>query len=337
MTSERLEPHGRQDSADPGLEAGLDRATFIRRAGAAGAALAAIAAGGPLAGSALGSSRARADRPLVPRHRIGIGLEEYAFSQQPPADVYAKLGEIRDIGYRATELIEFNGFAGGVERARQVRRLLQRAGVRAVGNFHLTYATPQNLRNALDTFVEEDRAAGMINMGMVAAEHDPEWQTEERYRELARDFNRWGAITKRAGMKFYLHDEAWVFDRDPVTGKVLFDVWIEETDPELVFFCFDVMWPAYRGLDPVDYLRRLERDDRITHFHIKDWNGQQAAPGAATSSTQTDVGAGVIDFPRFFRAIERPEKYWYIVEREASPDPTQTAQRSYDYLAGLTA
>ena len=194
--------------------------------------------------------------------------------------MYAKLGEIHDIGYRATELIEFNGFAGGIDRAKEVRRLLRDAGIRGVGNFHLTYATPQNLRNAAATFAQEDRAAGMLGLGMVAAEHDPEWQTEARYRELARDFNTWGRIAKKAGLRFYLHDEAWVFDRDPVTGKVLFDVWIEETDPDLVWFCLDVMWPAYRGLDPVDYLRRLERHDRITHFHIKDWNGQQAAPGA---------------------------------------------------------
>lgn len=104
-----------------------------------------------------------------------------------------------------------------------------------------------------------------------------------------------------------------------------------------MWFAFDVMWPAYRGLDPVDYVRRLERHHRITHFHIKDWNGQQAAPGAPTSSTQTDVGDGVIDWRRLFQAIRHPERYWYIVEREASPDPTATARNSYEFLAGLRA
>lgn len=336
MTSDHSQPQGESSEIEePARETGMDRRTFVKRAGAAGVALAAVAAAGPLASTALGSAAAK-PKLLVPRKRIGIGLEEYAFSQQAPADVYSKLDEIRNIGYRATELIEFNGFPGGVDGAKDVRHLLQETNLRAVGNFHLTYATPQNIRNALDTFVAEDKAAGMINFGMVAAEHDPTWQTEEKYKELAHDFNAWGAITKKAGMKFYVHDEAWVFDRDPTTGKVLYDVWIEETDPDLVFFCLDVMWVAYRGLDPVDYLQRLEKDDRLTHFHIKDWNGQQAAPGAPTSSTQTDVGQGVIDFKRFFKAIQKPKKYWYIVEREASPNPTLTAQNSYNYLANLT-
>jgi sugar phosphate isomerase/epimerase len=93
---------------------------------------------------------------------------------------------------------------------------------------------------------------------------------------------------------------------------------------------------AYRGFDPVDYPHRLEKDDRLTHFHMKDWSGQQPGPGQSRLDVTRDVGQGVIDFQRFFRAIQKPEKYWYIVEREASPDPTQTAQNSYNYLANLT-
>jgi sugar phosphate isomerase/epimerase len=275
----------------------------------------------------------------VPRHRLAIGLEVYAFSQQPPADVYSKLDEISEIGYRGIELIEFGGF-GSVERAREVRRLLQRANLRGVGNFHLTYATPLNIRNALDTLVEEDKAAGMINFGMVAAENTPEFQTVDAYKRLAEDFNRWGEVTKKAGMRFYVHNEAWVHDRDPANGKVLYDVWIEETDPELVYFCLDTMWVEYTrhatGMDTVHYIEQLEKGDRLVEFHIKDWNGQQAAPGQPPSTTQTDPGQGVIDFQRIFRAIRKPNKYWYIVEREGSPDPSQTARNAYGYLSTLT-
>ena len=331
MPSNDLSSEDNEAIAAPG--AAIDRRTFVQRAGAAGVALAAAAATGRFAAAA----QAHQPKLLVPRHRIGIGLEEYAFSKQPPADVYTKLDEIRSIGYRATELIEFNGFPGGVDRAKDVRGLLQKAGLHGVGNFHLTYATPNNIRNALDTFVEQDKAAGMINFGMVAAEHDASWQTEEKYKELARDFNTWGAITKKAGMKFYLHNEDWVYDRDPRTGKVLYDVWIEETDPDLVFFCLDVFMVAYRGFDPVDYVQRLEKDDRLTHFHMKDWSGHLPAPGQSRSDVTRDVGQGVIDFQRIFKAIKKPEEYWYIVEREASPDPSQTARNSYEYLANLAA
>jgi sugar phosphate isomerase/epimerase len=332
-----IEREPRRDEPDEGVEpkAGIDRRTFLRRAGAAGAALAAVAAGGSL------PTAVAAPKPklLVPRHRLGIGLEEYAFSQAPPTDVYSKLDEIAGIGYRAVELIEFNGFPS-VERAREVRHFLQDANLRGVGNFHLTFATPRNIRNSLDAFVEEDKAAGMINLGMVAAENTPAFQNEAAYRQMAEDFNRWGAITKKAGMLFYVHNERWVYDRDPTTGKVLFDVWIEETDPDLVFFCLDMMWieftSAATGVDTVHYIELLEQDDRIVEFHVKDWNGQQPAPGLPPSTTQTDVGAGVIDFQRIFQAITKPEKYWYIVEREGSPDPTNTAQVSYDYLSTLT-
>ena len=91
-------------------------------------------------------------------------------------------------------------------------------------------------------------------VGMVAAEHTEEWQREEGYKRQASDFNKWGAIAKENGMRFYLHNEQWVFDRDPATGKILFDVWIEETDPDSLFFVLDLMQVAYRGLDPVAHL-----------------------------------------------------------------------------------
>lgn len=329
---------GGSQAENDGERKAIGRRNFVKGAGAVGVVLSAMAAAGAFPSTAAAAAETPKQQLLVPRHRIGIGLEEFAFSNQPPADIYSKLAEIKSIGYSATELIEFGGFTGGVTRAKEVRRLLQESGLHGVGNFHGTY-TPgggPNLRDSLHTFIKEDRAAGMINLGCVGWEHDPTWQNEAKYRELARDFNTWGKATKNAGMKFYVHDEAFVFDRDPTTGKILYDVLIEETDPDLVFFCLDVFAVAYRGLDPVDYVRKLERHDRLVHFHIKDWNGQQAAPGASPASTQTDVGQGVIDFVRFFKAIQKPEKYWYIVERELSDDPSLTAQNSYSYLAGLT-
>jgi sugar phosphate isomerase/epimerase len=266
VTENRKQSLSEPSQAEPAEGAGIDRRTFIKRAGAAGVAFAAAATAGSVAPTALGRALNRRSKPLVPRHRIGIGTEVYAFSLQPPADVYTKLDEIRQIGYRAVELIEFNGFPGGISRAREVRRLLQKAGLRGVGNFHLTYATPNNIRNALEMLTAEDKAAGMIDFGMVAAEHDPSWQNEAKYRELAQDFNTWGEITRKAGLRFYVHNEDWVHDRDPTTGKHLYDIWIEETDPDLVFFNLDTFQLAYRGFDPVEYVERLEADDRITHF-----------------------------------------------------------------------
>jgi sugar phosphate isomerase/epimerase len=98
----------------------------------------------------------------------------------------------------------------------------------------------------------------------------------------------------------------------------------------------DTFQLAYRGFDPVEYVERLEADDRITHFHMKDWSGVGPGPGVDRSAQTRDLGEGVIDFRRIMKAIRKPQKYWYIVEREASPDPTVSAQTSYNYLANLT-
>ena len=311
-------------------QSSIDRRELFRRAGAVGAAAAASAVAGPLAPTAFGAGPAQEPsstnegKYLVPRHRIGCGMVSYGFVSN-----YSILDEIRDIGYRATELIQFTGFPGGVTRAREVRHLLQEANLVGVGNMHYLGFGGPDVANSLDRFIAEDKAAGMRNFGFVAHRTTPATQTEAYYRELAHKFNEWGAATKKAGMRFYVHNESWVFDRDPTTGKVLYDVWIEETDPDLVYFNVDTAWMSASGLDLVEYVEKLERDDRITHFHIKEWNGTPQV----TPSPQ--LGTGVIDWPRFFKALKKPEKYWYILESEGQSDPKASALAAYDYLATL--
>ena len=90
---------------------------------------------------------------------------------------YSILDEIRDIGYRATELIQFTGFPGGVTRAREVRHLLQEANLVGVGNMHYLGFGGPDVANSLDRFIAEDKAAGMRNFGFVAHRTTPATQT----------------------------------------------------------------------------------------------------------------------------------------------------------------
>jgi len=86
---------------------------------------------------------------------------------------------------------------------------------------------------------------------------------------------------------------------------------------------------------PLAYIKRMP--ERIVGFHVKDWNGKQAPSGTSDATTQTDLGEGVIDFHRIFSALEQPERYWFTVEREGSPDPNETMRKAYAYLANLHA
>ena len=324
-----------QDQHDgPAATPGIGRRELLRRAGLAGAVAAATTVS-PLSASAAASNRdswrnpGRGGRYLVPRSRIAMGMVTYSFATSPPSPIYSVLDEIRDIGYRGVELFELRGFTGGITRAQEVKQLLADANLHGVGNMHYYGFGGSDWGNSLDRFIAEDKAAGMEHMAFVAHRTTPETQTEAYYKELAAKFNVWGAAVKRAGMKFTVHNEQWVFDRDPVTGKLLYDVWIEETDPELVFFTIDTAWFSFRGIDLIKYVRRLDKDDRITQFHIKEYDG------SANVTPSPPVGSGVIDWKKLFLTIKDPEKYWYILESERQTDPKASAMQAYDFLATL--
>ena len=319
------------------VDGGIARRELLRRAGLVGASVAAGAAAGPLAAPAFGDSAKKGSylhpgkggRYLVPRNRIAMGMVTYSFATSPPPNIYSVLDEIRDIGYRGVELFELRGFTGGIARAQQVRQLLADAGLHGISNMHYYGFGGSDYGNSLDRFIAEDKAAGMENIAFVAHRTTPETQTEAYYKELAAKFNVWGAAAKQAGMKFTVHNEQWVFDRDPTTGKVLYDVWIEETDPDLVYFTIDTAWFSFRGMDLIKYVKRLDKDDRITQFHIKEYDG------SANVTPSPPVGSGVINWKKLFLTIKDPDKYWYILESERQTDPKASAMQAYDFLATL--
>ena len=83
-----------------------------------------------------------------------------------------------------------------------------------------------------------------------------------------------------------------------------------------------------RHRDPVHLLAYA--GERIRQFHVKDlkYNG--------TTPTFADVGTGVIDFARIFKAAGNPREHEYIVERDdAGTAALQTAKAGFDYLSKL--
>ena len=130
-------------------------------------------------------------------------------------------------------------------------------------------------------------------------------------------------------MRFYVHNESWVFDRDPETAR---SSTTSGSRRRIPISCTSTSTPRgsrLRGLDLIEYVEKLERDDRITHFHIKEWNGTPQVTPSPPARHRCHRLA------RVFKALKKPEKYWYILESEGQTDPKASALAAYDYLATL--
>jgi inosose dehydratase len=119
---------------------------------------------------------------------------------------------------------------------------------------------------------------------------------------------------------------------------------LEQTDPELVSLCFDTGHHAYRGGDPVSFMRRHHR--RIPYLHLKNVNPtMQKKFGAENMALATVVGMGMFCEPSrglmdyaAFRDVLLEIDYagFAIVEQDMYPTafdkPLPIAKRTRAYL-----
>jgi sugar phosphate isomerase/epimerase len=260
--------------------------------------------------------RLRAPEDLVPRQNIGIQL--YTLRDMLAADLPAALDMLRDAGYPEVELFQLHG-----RTAPELRALLEERGLRAIA----AHVPITRWRTELDTVLTEAETLGMTFVGLPGI--FPAIPSDVvSYRALAREMNRFGAAAADRGLRFYYHNHDWEFAR--AGGRVLYDVLLDGTDPDLVFFELDLYWIVTAGRDPLDYLSRYDQS-RWPLFHVKDRTPSSGGQGG----TFADLGEGIIDFERIFRQLENKHYHHYLVERDTQPDPARTARVGYEYLRGL--
>jgi sugar phosphate isomerase/epimerase len=292
-------------------ENGLSR----RQALGLGAGAAAVAGAAVLPGTARGQEarefRRRPAEDLVPRQNIGIQL--YSLRDMQAASVQNTINLLGRIGYPEVELFTMQG-----QTAATWRGILEGANVRAIG----AHVGIDRWRNELDTVLNEAETLGMQYIGVPGIFPNPP-ATRATYQGLAREFNRYAERVADRGMRFYYHNHNFEFARDG--GTRLYDILLDRTDPDLVFFEMDLYWAVTAGVDPLDYLSRYDQS-RWPLFHVKD---RSAAGDFA------DLGEGNINFARIFRELLNKHYHHYIVERDTQVDPARTAATGYEYLRDL--
>ena len=307
-------------------EANPGRRGFLKNVAATAAAVPALA--GLSAMPALAHEQRGRGRS-IPRENISIQL----YTLRELAALEPKLQALAAMGYRTVEHAGFGGLT-----AAQFRAALQQSGLRATSG-HQSIPQPwnettwyQTVADAVAigqkyivtplspiTFFPTDGDASKIKgLTTVAA-----WQ------QFAEDLNRAGAIARAAGLRFGFHNHFWEFSAlDEDTPRVGFDILLAETEARLVHFELDLYWTWFAHRDPVHLLAYA--GERIRQFHVKDMRYVDRKP------TFADVGTGVIDFARIFKAAGDTHDHEYIVERDdAGINALNTARVGFEYLSRL--
>lgn len=202
---------------------------------------------------------------------IRIGLQLYSVRNSLTADPWGTLEKIAEGGYTTIEAANHNamndpGVGFGVS-ASEFRRKLDELGLSIVG-CHINPLDVDILPRAL----EYQSELGNPYFGC-DIEFYPYGDLDYVLRR-AETFNQIGELAREHGMKFYYHNHFQEFQR--FQNKYVYEIIMENTDPDLVKLEVDTYWMYRGGQDPIEWMQRYA--DRVVLLHQKDFPENSPQP-----------------------------------------------------------
>lgn len=289
--------------------------------------------------------------------RIGTAPDSWGvwFASDPrqtPASRF--LDEVVEAGY---EWVELGPFGYLPTNPVVLKRELERRGLKVSGTFIMGHIEQPEVfarmeQEALSTgaLLQELGARYLVliddtytNLFTGERTGTPRLNVEE-WKRLVEGANLLGRLAlERFGLllTFHPHAETHVEYEDQI------EAFLEKTDPQYVNLCLDIGHHAYRGGDPVRFLRK--HFSRINYLHLKNVDGEKQK---AVSEKETpfahavELGAfcepssGIVDFPALARSLrELSYDGWATVEQDMFPapfdKPLPIACRTRQYLKDI--
>lgn len=250
-----------------------------------------------------------------------IGLQIYSLGGELFANVPVGLKKLKDMGYATIELAGYSpGKVGNVDMM-EFKKMADDAGL-VILSSHVNPPVHQYTKENKGQIMEfwKQTADDHAKMGVtyLVQPGQPSTRSLEETQYVCEVFNDAGKVVKEAGLPFGYHNHDFEFAKVVPggteakfnrhgKGDAVYDVFLRETDPSLVFFEMDVFWTVMGQNDPVRYLK--QHPDRIKLLHIKDSSvlGQ----------------SGMMNFETIFNQFYANGNKDYFVELEGMSNGTQ--------------
>ncbi len=283
----------------------MKRRKFIQQAvaGASGVALL----------PSMGTGCASSNDPLH-----DFGLITNVVREMIKADHRGTMSLLAEMGYR---YLEFGGTFG--ENPAELKQFMQRIGlIPLAGGTSLSGLQGDGLSEAIEGCLEMDKKFLVCYWPwMTSAEEVDSGQVQFSVDEC----HRIGEECNRNGLRFAFHNHDHEFGT--IDGRVIYDLILEKTDPELVTMEIDLYWAYKGGADIRDYFRRYP--GRFELVHVKD---SYDLPDRRSFAC---VGSGILDFPDLFSFREVAGFKHLIVEHDDPDEEEACARSSIEYLRSL--
>jgi len=273
-------------------------------------------------------------------HIDRVGIQLYTVRAAMKTDFEGTIAKVAATGYKEVEFAGLFDPKGGYfgRSPRDVRAILDQNGL-AAPSAHAGYdVVDKRWPEALET-------AKIVGHSYIICPWIDEKQRSQPggWKRAANLFNKAGEASKKAGIQFGYHNHSFEFDPAlSLDGKLPYDFFLAELNPEFVTMELDLCWISVAGKDPVAYFEKYP--GRFPLVHVKDWIKDASTPsayqGAMGQSVKfggrmADVGQGSVDWKRIFAHSEQAGIQHYFVENDDPKSAFDDIKISYDYLHSL--
>ena len=244
-----------------------------------------------------------------------FGVQLYSFRDEMTKDALGTLEKIASIGIKEIESARSKkGHYYGLSPS-DMKKACRDLGMELIsGHVHLD----KNFKKTL----EEAVASGQKYL--ICSSMPSKGQTVDNYKKVAEEFNKAGEACEKVGIHFGYHNHEYEFESDQ--GQVLYDVLMDNTEPDLVHMELDLGWVIVGGKDPLGYFKKYP--GRFPLWHLKDMD--------MTKKESTEFGKGGLDIPTMMENQEASGvKHIFIEQEEYASTPMESMRHNMGYLSGL--
>jgi sugar phosphate isomerase/epimerase len=243
------------------------------------------------------------------------GVQLYSFRDAMAKDAKGTLEKIASLGIKEIETARSQkGHYYGLSPT-EMKNTCAGLGMKLKsGHVHLDANFDQTIEEAVASGQEYLICSSMPSKG----------QTIDNYKRVAEKFNKAGEACNMAGVKFGYHNHEYEFESE--NGKILYDVLMDNTQPDLVHMELDLGWVIIAGKDPLDYFEKYP--GRFPLWHLKDMNMEK--------KESTELGKGGLDVRSMMKHKEQSGvKHIFIEQEEYESTPFESMEHNMNYLNNL--
>ena len=222
-----------------------------------------------------------------------VGLQLYSIRDDMKKDPLGSLKELAGMGYKHVEHAnyvdrKFYGYG-----AKEFKKILDDLGMEMPSGH--TVLGSKHWDNSKKDFTDlwkytvED-AAVLGQQFVISPSLDKEYrQTGDSLKQFMDVFNKSGELCKKSGMKFGYHNHAFEFS-EKLDGKVVYDIMLENTDPDLVIQQLDIGNLYNGGAKAIDIVTKFP--GRFQSMHVKD---EVVSKGGDEKYESAVLGTGIVN------------------------------------------